>query len=141
MSDLAFASATGLVPALARKELSSRELLDHYLERVARLDPMINAVVVLDEERAREAARAADEAIAAGRSLGPLHGLPMTVKECFEATGMRTTCGAPAFADHVSSHDAAAVARLRAAGAVVFGKTNLPIWCREGQAFNEVYGT
>ncbi|MEO6086242.1 MAG: amidase family protein, partial [Umezawaea sp.] len=62
-------------------------------------------------------------------------------KECFEAVGMRTTCGAPVFADNVSSHDAEAVARLRAAGAVVFGKTNLPIWCREGQAFNEVYGT
>ncbi|RSM43216.1 amidase [Amycolatopsis balhimycina DSM 5908] len=141
MSDLAFASATRLVAALARKELSSTELLDYYLERVARLNLTINAVVVLDEERAREAARAADEAIAAGRSLGPLHGLPMTVKECFDAAGMRTTCGAPAFADNVSSHDADAVARLRAAGAVVFGKTNLPIWCREGQAFNEVYGT
>lgn len=141
MSDLAFASATRLVAALARKELSSSELLDYYLERVARLNHTINAVVVLDEERAREAARAADDAIAASRSLGPLHGLPMTVKECFEAVGMRTTCGAPALADNVSSHDAAAVARLRAAGAVVFGKTNLPIWCREGQAFNEVYGT
>ncbi|KUO18099.1 amidase [Streptomyces dysideae] len=141
MSNLAFASATRLVAALARKELSSSELLDYYLERVARLNPTINAVVVLDEERAREAARAADAAIAAGRSLGPLHGLPMTVKECFETAGMHTTCGAPAFADNVSSHDAVAVARLRAAGAVVFGKTNLPIWCGEGQAFNEVYGT
>jgi amidase len=141
MSDLSFAPATRLVAALARKELSSGELLDHYLERVARLNPTINAVVVLDEERAREAARAADEAIAAGRSRGPLHGLPMTVKESFEAAGMRTTCGAPVLADHVSGHDADAVARLRAAGAVVFGKTNLPIWCSEGQTFNEVYGT
>lgn len=138
--DLGFATATELVAALTAKDLSSRELLDHYLARVERCNPALNAVVVLDVERARADAARADAAIARGERLGPLHGLPMTVKESWEAEGMRTTCGAPELADHVSARDAVPVARLRAAGAVIFGKTNLPIWTGEGQAFNEVYG-
>lgn len=141
MSDLAFATASRLVAALAAGEVSSSELLDLYLDRVERHDERLGAVVVRDAERARAAACAADEQRARGERSGPLHGLPVTVKECFEASGMRTTCGAPALAGHVSEQDADAVARLRAAGAIVFGKTNLPIWCSEGQSFNEVYGT
>jgi amidase len=126
VTDLGYSTTTKLVAALRRREIGSRELLDHYVERVERLDPAVNAVVTLDVERARKEAAAADEAIARGELRGPLHGLPMTVKDSLETAGLRTTSGSPDLADHVPERDADAVARLRAAGAVIFGKTNLP---------------
>jgi amidase len=131
-------SATNLVNALRRREIGSRELLDGYLERV---DPELNAVVTLDVERARAEAAAADEAAARGEALGPLHGLPITVKDSIETAGLRTTCGVPQLAGHVPARDAVAVARLRAAGAVVFGKTNTPAYAGDAQTYNEVFGT
>jgi amidase len=139
MDRLAFAPASELVAALTAREVSSRELLEHYLGRVE-AHPEVNAVVVLDAERARRDADAADRALARGERLGALHGLPMTVKECFEAEGLPTTCGAPELTGHVSTRDAEPVARLRRAGAVLFGKTNLPLWAADGQAFNDIYG-
>jgi amidase len=125
---------------IRRKQLSSRELLDHFLDAIARRNGPLNAVVTLDEERARRAAAEADEAVARGEALGPLHGLPMTIKDTYETAGVRTTAGAPIFADHVPERDADAVARLKHAGAVVFGKTNVPFMAADVQTYNEVFG-
>jgi amidase len=137
---IAFSSAAGLARELRARRVSSRELLEHYLARVAAHDPRVNAVVTLDADAARRAAAAADAALAAGRPVGPLHGVPMTVKDTFETAGLRTVAGVPELADHVPAADAAAVARLRAAGAVVFGKTNTPTWASDWQTVNPVFG-
>lgn len=137
----AFVGARDLLSMLDRGELSSVELLDHYLDRIDRLDGPINAFVTLDRERAVEQAREADAARTRGGDLGPLHGLPMTVKDAFETAGLRTTCGLEALAGYVPSADADAVARLRGAGAIVFAKTNLPTFAADGQSFNPVAGT
>ena len=139
--DLGTATATELAAALQRRELGSVELLAALLERIERLDPAVNAIVTTDIERAMGEARAADDAIAQGRALGPLHGLPMTVKDSFATAGMRATAGATELAEYVPAEDATAVARLRAAGAIVFGKTNLPAWAGDCQSYNELFGT
>jgi len=141
MDELAFRTATELVAALRRKEVSSRELLDHYLTRVERVNPRLNAVVTLDVERARKRAAAADEALVRGELWGPLHGLPMTIKDCFETAGLRTTAGFSPLTDHVPTVDAVAVARLIGAGAVVFGKTNVPMLAGDWQTYNAIFGT
>ncbi len=140
MTDVHHRPATELVALLASGEVSSVELLDHFVARIERDGPAINAVVALDVERARSLAARADAARARGESWGPLHGLPMTVKDAFETAGVTTTSGAPELRDHVPERDADAVARLRAAGAVIFGKTNLPIHAADLETFNEVYG-
>jgi amidase len=138
----ATSSAVELTGAVRSKEISARELLESYLERIDRLDRNgVNAVVTLDADRAREAAAAADEALARGDSVGPLHGLPMTIKDAIATEGIRSTGGAVELADHVPRADAPAVARLKAAGAIVFGKTNLPRWCCDAQTHNELFGT
>ena len=116
--------AVELAAAIRAREVSSRELLELYLDRVERLNPPINAVVTLDVERARAAADAADAALARGEDVGPLHGLPVTIKDAIETEGIRSTGGAVELTDHVPTHDAPAVARLKEAGAIVFGKTN-----------------
>ena len=136
------APATELTHALRTKQISARELLDAYLERIERLDRgSLNAVVTLDAERARDAAQAADDALARGDDVGPLHGLPMTIKDAIATEGIRSTGGAVELADHVPAADAPAVGRLKAAGAIVFGKTNLPRWCGDAQTTNELFGT
>src|SRR5574338_329082 len=114
MSELGLASATECLAALRRREVGSRELLEHCLRRVERWNGELNAVVALDVERARAAADAADRAIASGAGQGALLGLPMTVKDCFETAGLRTTCGVPELSGYVPDQDAVAVARLRA---------------------------
>ena len=140
MTELALRPAVDLVAALRAGEVGARELLDVYLARVDRLNPPLNAVVTLDVERARAAADAADAARARGASLGALHGLPMTVKDTLETAGLRTTAGAPVHAEHVPVRDATLVARLRAAGAVIFGKTNTPVFAGDAQTYNPVFG-
>src|SRR5512147_2102562 len=125
MSDLAFRSALRLAAAVRAREVSSRELLDHYLARIERLNRTLNAVVTLDPDGARRAADAADASLARGELLGPLHGVPMTVKDTFETAGMRSTAGYEPWSGHVPTADAVTVVRLRAAGAVIFGKTNV----------------
>ena len=140
MTDIAFRSATALVAALRGREVGSRELLEHYLRRVERYNPKINAIVTLDVERARRQADAADAALKRGESLGPLHGLPMTIKDTLETAGIRTTAGAPIHSDHVPTQDAPAVARLKAVGAVVFGKTNTPVFAMDAQSYNPIFG-
>jgi amidase len=138
---LATQDATTLAAAIARRDVSSRELLDLYLERVDRLNPPLNAVVTLDPERARSAAAAADEMTARGESAGPLHGLPITIKDAIEVGGMRSTGGATELSNHVPEADAPAVTQLKAAGAIVFGKTNIPRWSGDLQSYNEIFGT
>ena len=140
MSDIALQPAHVLAAAIQRREFSSRELLELYLERVARLNPQLNAVVTLDADGARRAADAADAALARGGIIGPLHGVPMTIKDSYQTAGMRTTCGVEAW-DHVPDRDAEAVRRLRGAGAVIFGKTNTPAFAGDWQTFNPIFGT
>ncbi len=141
MPDLALAPATDLVRRLRTREVKSRDLVERYLDRIARLNPPLNAVVTLDADGARRQADAADAALSRGVLAGPLHGLPMTIKDTFETAGMRTTAGAPELAEHVPSTDAVAVARLRSAGAVVMGKTNVPLYAGDAQSYNAVFGT
>jgi amidase len=139
-SDVALRSARGLAEAIARGEMSSRELLEHYLARIERLNPALNAVVTVDPDGARRAADAADAVLARGEVCGPLHGVPMTIKDTFETAGMRTTCGFKAW-DRVPDRDAEAVRRLRAAGAVIVGKTNTPTFAGDWQTYNPIFGT
>lgn len=141
MTDPHFRSATALMSGLRSGEFSARELLEHYFARIDRLNPSINAVILQDRPGARARADAADAARARGESLGPLHGLPMTVKESYDIAGMPTTWGIPELRDNVVSHDALAVQRLTAAGANVFGKTNVPIRLADFQSYNAIYGT
>jgi amidase len=138
--DPTFATATELTDALRRRAISSRELLEVTLQRIEAAAPHLNAVVRLDVDRARQEATHADEALAGGDLLGPLHGLPMTVKDVWGTEGLVTTSGAPGRARFVPERDAPAVARLRAAGAIVVGKTNTPLWAGDIQTVNDVYG-
>jgi amidase len=138
-ADVALWPAHRLAEGIRRREFSSRELLDHYLARIERLNPPLNAVVTLDIEGARHAADAADAAVARGEEVGPLHGVPMTIKDTFDTAGVRTTCGVAAW-DRVPERDAEAVRRLRDAGAVIFGKTNVPAMAGDWQTFNPIFG-
>jgi len=138
--ELSELTASQAVAALADGELGSEELLDALLARVERWNDDINAVVAFDVERARARCREADAARARGESWGLLHGLPMTVKDSYETEGLVTTSGAPELADHVPAGDADAVAMLKDAGAVIFAKTNLPLYAGDIQTFNDVYG-
>jgi len=141
MIELAYATAIELAKKIRQRDVSSREVLDYLLERIDRLDTRINSVVTIDAERARAEAEAADAALARGELRGPLHGVPMTIKDSFQTAGMRTTSGAPELADFVPQEDAWPVARLREAGAIIFGKTNLPIYAGDLQSYNQVFGT
>jgi amidase len=139
--DITCNDATALAAAIRNRELSSRELLERYLGRVEALNPSINAVVTLDSDRALAAAAAADEAAARQEWAGALHGLPVTIKDAIETAGLRSTGGAPELKDHVPATDAPSVSRLKAAGAVVFGKTNAPRWSGDVQTYNDLFGT
>jgi amidase len=130
-----FASATELLAALRAGTVTSAELTDLYIRRIERHDARLNAVVVRDFDRARQHARAADRGGA-----GLLRGLPITLKESINVGGLRTTCGVPEWSGFVSQHDAPAWARLRAAGAVLLGKTNVPPMLADWQSANPVYG-
>jgi amidase len=141
VDELAYLSAIEIARKIRQREISSREAVDYFLARVAALDKPINSVVTIDGERARKEADAADAALAQGKLSGPLHGVPMTLKDSFQTAGMRTTSGAPDLADYIPHEDAWPVARLREAGAIIFGKTNLPIYAGDLQSYNEVFGT
>ncbi len=134
-------TAIDLMTALERREISARELLREHLDAVAAHNPALNAVVTLAAERAADEAATVDERRAAGDSPGPLAGLPITIKDALQTAGIRSTGGAPELAENVPDVDAPAVARLRDAGAVVFGKTNLPCWSGDVQTFNDLFGT
>ncbi|QIX28796.1 amidase [Nocardioides sp. JQ2195] len=130
-----------MVAALRDREISARELLDLHLDRIGEHNPELNAVVSLDEERAREGAAAADRSLASGEVVGPLHGLPFAFKDTHAVAGWRTTYGSPLFADHVPEADDLIVERVRRAGVVVVGKTNVPEFAAGSHTFNTVFGT
>lgn len=131
--------ARRVAAAIAERRLSALEYLDSQLARVERGNAQLNAVVSLDE-RARDWARAADDAVRRGEPLGPLHGVAMTVKDCLATQGLRTTAGMSMLSGYVPREDAAVVSALRAAGAIIFGKTNLPEGSGDLQAYNDVFG-
>lgn len=139
--DLPFRSARQLASAIRRRAVGAEELLNLYLERVKRHNPRLNAIVVTREEEARKRARAADAALRRGRRLGPLHGVPMTVKEAYDVAGLPTTWGEPRLKGNIAVRHALAIQRLEEAGAVIFGKTNVPLMLADWQTYNDVYGT
>ncbi len=141
MSELAFLSATALAARIRRKELGCVEILRHYLARVDRYNGALNALVVDIREQALEQAAAADRAIAAGAEVGPLHGVPMTAKESYNLAGTPTTWGHPEWKDNIASEDAESIKKLKQAGAVIFGKTNVPLMLADFQSYNAIYGT
>jgi amidase len=138
--DLAWLPATEQLSLLASREVSAVELLALYLARIDAHNVALNAIVTIDADAAHQAARDADDAMANGRNLGALHGLPITVKDSYETAGMRTVCGRLDLADYVPTQDAEAVARLRRAGAVIVGKTNMPTGNQDVQSSNPVFG-
>ena len=125
---------------IASGSLSARELLDASIERYERLDGQLNAVVVERIDDARRAAAGADDAVARGESLGPLHGVPVTVKEVIDWVGTPSTWGDPRHADHMPDRNAVVLDRLVGAGAIVWGKTNVPLELGEWQTFNQIHG-
>jgi amidase len=141
MIDPHFRSAKQLASDIRRRKLGCLEVLDLYLARMERFNGKLNAIVVTDVDGARRRARQADAALRKGKPWGPLHGVPMTIKESYDVAGMPTTWGLPALKDNVAPRNALAVDRLLAAGVVLFGKTNVPAWLADYQSYNDVYGT
>ena len=141
MENRAFASATRLAADLKSRKIGCVELLDFFLARAETHNPKLNAIIAWRTEKARDRARAADAALAKGDNWGPLHGLPMTVKESFNLAGLPSTWGNPVWKDNIPAANAVVVDRLEAAGAVMFGKTNVPYMLADSQSFNDIYGT
>jgi amidase len=137
---LPFGSAVEAAAALRRREVSSVELLDAILGRIERHNPALNAIVTLTADSARARAVEADRALARGEVWGPLHGVPMTIKDTFETAGVRTTAGATFLSKHVPERDAVVVDRVRRAGAVLLGKTNVPPLAADWQSYNDIFG-
>jgi amidase len=140
MTDYAYATAAELATAMATGGVSAVELTTAAIARIERLDGDINAVCVPDFAQALAAARRADAARSRGEA-GPVLGVPMTIKDSIDVAGLPTTWGFPSFKGHVAVADAVAVARLKAAGAVILGKTNVPLGLGDFQSFNAIYGT
>ncbi|WP_121434674.1 amidase [Actinomadura pelletieri] len=138
--EIHFASARDLARRIRARELSAREVVQAHLDQIERTNPRVNAIVTLVAERALEQARAADERLAAGRETGPLHGLPVAHKDTHATAGIRTTFGSPIFADHVPLTDDLVIERIRAAGAITIGKTNVPEFAAGSHTFNPVFG-
>jgi len=138
--DLGLASATEALAALRARRVSAVELTRLMLARIERLNPKLNAIVNVVGESAMARAREADRALAQGKPLGSLHGLPVTVKDTFEIASVRTTAGFEPLRNHVPKEDAGVVARLRAAGAVILGNTNVPPLAGDWQSDNPIYG-
>lgn len=129
-------TAVELRRRIGAKEISPVEVLESCLTRIALINPAVNAMVVLDADRAREA----EAAVMRGDDLGPLHGIPVAVKDAQDLKGVRTTYGSPIHADHVPAQDGACIARLRDAGAILIGKTNTPEWSAGANSRNPVHG-
>ncbi len=141
MSDIALRSATALAADIKAKRIGCGELLEACLARLERFNPTLNAVIWQDPEQARSRAREADAALARGEDWGPLMGLPTTIKESYDFAGAPTTWGQPNLADNLAATHAVATQRLLDAGAVIYGKTNVPIYLSDWQSFNALYGT
>lgn len=140
MTSLPETPAATLVREIAAGRLSPVDLLEECLAAIAARNPALNAIVTIAEKQAREAARLAEEAVKAGKELGPLHGLPIVIKDVTETAGIRTTYGSPLYRDNVPTEDAEVVARLRRAGAVILGKTNTPEFATGANTVNRVFG-
>ncbi len=141
MNELCFTDAVELARMLRTREVSAREVLDAHLEQIERVNPKVNAIVTLTAEQAYASAAEADARIAAGAPVGPLHGIPFAFKDTHETAGIRTTHGSPLFADNVPKRDELVVERVKAAGAVTLGKTNVPEFAAGSHTFNTVFGT
>ena len=139
-TDICFLSAIELVERIRRRDVSASEVMAAFLAQIERVNPLVNAIPTLLPERAEAGAEAADRALAAGEEVGPLHGLPIAIKDLVSTRGIRTTFGSPIYADHVPDQDEIIVERLRAAGAIVIGKTNTPEFGAGSQTFNPVFG-
>src|SRR5258708_15296341 len=140
-AEICFMRATELAAMIREKKLSAREVMQAHLRQIERVNSKVNAIVTLvDESKLMEQARAADDIIARGDSVGPLHGLPVGVKDLTETAGIRTTYGSPLYCDNVPDHDALVVERMKNAGAIVLGKTNTPEFGMGSHTFNPVFG-
>jgi amidase len=140
MDELIYASVTALAKAIRDKRVSAVEVVEAHLRRIEAVNPALNAVVQMAGDRARAEARAADQALARGEIRGPLHGVPMTIKDSLDTAGVVSTGGTTGRATFVPERDATVVARLRAAGAILLGKTNTPELTLAGETDNLVYG-
>src|SRR5580693_3384011 len=140
MPELCFLTARDLRAALGRREVSAREVLAAHLDQIERLNPAVNAVVTLAAEQATAAAAAADVRAAAGAELPALHGLPVAHKDLHETAGLLTTYGSPVRADYVPEHDALVIERMRQAGVITIGKTNVPEFGAGSHTFNPLFG-
>ncbi|RWF68191.1 MAG: amidase, partial [Mesorhizobium sp.] len=138
--DTTFLTASQLAAAIREEKVGAVEAMEAQLARIAVVNPLLNAIVTLDEEAARAGAQAADMAVARGEAVGPLNGVPITLKDGHATAGMRTTVGLEAFADHVPATDSTIAARLRKAGALIIGKTNVPPRLRDLQTDNPIFG-
>ena len=137
----AFATAAETAEAVRRKRISASELLNMTFQRIDRHNPTLNAIVWQDREQAMARAKQADEALARGNASGALHGVPVTIKESFAYRGSPNTWGLPPLKDANSPRTAVAVERLESAGAIVVGKTNVPVMLGDWQSYNPIYGT
>ncbi|HRK18248.1 MAG TPA: amidase [Hyphomicrobiaceae bacterium] len=137
---LHFQSATRLAAAVRAREISASDLLEHFISRIATHNPAINAIVWMNLDRARARAREADAALARGEIWGPLHGVPMTIKESFQWAGSPTNWGMPEWRENRPAETALVIEKLEQAGVVVFGKTNVPPMLADWQSTNPVYG-
>ena len=140
-TDIALWSTVRQAEAIRNGDTTSRALLEHFIARIERINPALNAVVTTDFERARAAADSADAALARGDVVGPLHGVPVTIKDALQTRGLRSTGGATELRDNVPQSDAAVVQAITEAGAIIMGKTNLPRWSGDLQSFNDIFGT
>jgi len=138
-ADLCYLDATEMARRIRARELSPVEVTRAHLERIGVVNPVVNAIVT-PNPRAVDEAREAEAALMRGEVRGPLHGVPVTIKDCFDVAGLRTTRGSALFRDHVSRTDATAVTRLRDAGAVILGKTNMPEFALWWESDNRVFG-
>ena len=139
-SALCFTSAVEMARLIRTKKLSARDALAAHLQQIERVNPKVNAMVTLVPELAAAAAAKADDMLARGESLGPLHGLPVAHKDLLETRGIRTTFGSPLYRDFVPSEDDLVVERMQKAGAIIIGKTNTPEFGAGSQTFNKVFG-
>ena len=140
MADSIFwASATELAERIRSKDISPVEVVQAHLDRIAAVNPAVNAVVAVMED-SLDRARAAEKAVVAGESLGPLHGVPFTIKDCVNTAGIRTSGGSLLFKDNVPTADATVVERLKGAGGIMIGKTNLPEFALDAETSNRIFG-
>ena len=136
--ELSFMPATELTAAIRAKEVSAVEVIEHFFQRIDRLDPQLNSYLALRRDEAMADARAADEAVQRGDRLGPLHGVPISIKDLEVTKGLTTTMGSALFRDRVPEVDSIVVERVKAAGAIILGKTNTPEFGQSGTTENEL---